>query len=188
STLCSPGGSISLPPRRRNPERMDGSPRLRFASWCGRCLRHQQRVAMNFTRGLPPCGSCVLTSHFSLLTSHFSLLTSSLASPLHFLRSPLSRSALCPPAPAKWPRLSVVSDVLEHPVSIHTLRFEHKRRAVAVNRPVEPRYAPGDTLAARVCAVIRESTSRDRLSCFLAVIERTSRPLDSRPAAHRVGQ
>jgi hypothetical protein len=85
STLCSPGGSISLPPRRRNPERMDGSPRLRFASWCGRCLRHQQRVAMNFTRGLPPCGSCVLTSHFSLLTSHFSLLTSHFSLP----RSPL---------------------------------------------------------------------------------------------------
>ncbi len=50
------------------------------------------------------------------------------------MRAPSPRTQ--PGASAQWHRLSVVSDVLEALVSVHTPGPDHARRAVDVNRPV----------------------------------------------------
>jgi hypothetical protein len=111
----------------------------------------------------------LLTSHFSLLTSHFSLLTSARrpSSPLHFLRSTLSRSVLYPEASAQGHWLSGVSHAWEDSLSVETPRPDHARHAVDVNRPVRHWCAPPAPLVARLRAVTGGLTSPARLSHFL---------------------
>ena len=127
------------------------------------------------------------TSHFPLLTSHFSLPTSHFPLPTpHF-----------PPFPE---RLRDSLPVGYRPMALTFCCFGCfggsglRSRAWARSRKAcgrcqsagAARNTPCATLAARPLTVTGGSTSPARLSCFIKVLKRTSRPAGFRPAAHQL--